>query len=107
MTDRKVMSRVIKELRESAGWNQAELARRAGVTPAAISQIEGENRYPSLIVARKLADAFGIGVDQLIGKNAPKPSSAALARLNAAAKDLSPEEIDWLRKHAELLKKKV
>lgn len=54
-------------LRNSVSWSQSELARRAGVTSAAISQIEKGDRMPSLIVLRKLAEAFNVSVSELTG----------------------------------------
>lgn len=54
-----IASKII-ELRESVGWSQSELARQTGVTSAAISQIEKGDRMPSLIVLRKLSDAFNV-----------------------------------------------
>ena len=38
----------LKRLRESLGTTQAELAKRTGLTPAAISQIESGQREPGL-----------------------------------------------------------
>lgn len=59
------ISKKIIALRESAGWSQAELARQAGITSAAISQIEKGDRLPSLIVCQKLAEAFNVSVAEL------------------------------------------
>lgn len=71
MNDRKekaiYISNKIKELRNSVGWSQSELARRADVTNAAISQIEKGDRLPSFIVSRKIAEAFNISVAELTG----------------------------------------
>lgn len=61
------ISKKIIALRESAGWSQSELARQAGITSAAISQIEKGDRLPSLMVCRKLADAFNVSVAELTG----------------------------------------
>ena len=49
----------IKELREAAGLSQSELARRVGVTPQAVQQLEdGKVRDPRYIVA--LAEILGV-----------------------------------------------
>lgn len=56
-----VTSKII-ELRESIGWSQSELARRIGVTSAAISQIEKGDRIPSLIVIIKISEAFNVSL---------------------------------------------
>jgi transcriptional regulator with XRE-family HTH domain len=60
-----MLSSVIRELRERAGWSQEELARRAGVSQQLIGKIERDKVRES----RKLpliARAFGITVDQLL-----------------------------------------
>lgn len=64
----------IKSLRESANWSQSELARQAGVTSAAISQLEKGDRTPSLIVSRKLAAALKVSVNELTGEDVPSSS---------------------------------
>ncbi|HSW94277.1 MAG TPA: helix-turn-helix transcriptional regulator [Gammaproteobacteria bacterium] len=61
------ISKKIIALRNSAGWSQSELARQAGITSAAISQIEKGDRLPSLIVCQKLAEAFNVSVAELTG----------------------------------------
>lgn len=48
----------IKNKRKIVGWSQAELSRRAGVTSAAICQIELGDRCPSIPVLQKLAKAL-------------------------------------------------
>jgi transcriptional regulator with XRE-family HTH domain len=62
-----IISNKIKELREALSWNQSDLAARAGITRAALSQIEKGERVPSLIVARKLSNVLGITLEELMG----------------------------------------
>ena len=57
----------IKQLRESRGWSQADLARKAGVTRSAISTYEQGQRTPSADVIRCFAKAFGVSADYLLG----------------------------------------
>ena len=59
-----VLNRV-KGLRLERGWSQAELARRAGISRAAVSAIEIERLVPSVAAALALAGAFGCRVDAL------------------------------------------
>lgn len=66
-----ITSRKIKELRMAVGWSQSELARRTGVTSAAISQLEKGDRLPSLVVSRKLAGALKVSVNELTGDETP------------------------------------
>jgi len=75
MSDKKANSELIaakiKALRGSVGWSQSELARQAGVTSAAISQLEKGGRIPSLVVSRKLASALNVSVSELTGEEIP------------------------------------
>jgi molybdate-binding protein/DNA-binding XRE family transcriptional regulator len=59
----------VKMLRMARGWSQAELARRAGVSRAAVSAIEIERLVPSVAAALSLAEAFGCRVDALFALN--------------------------------------
>jgi transcriptional regulator with XRE-family HTH domain len=52
-------ARPLRPLREAAGISCNELARRAGVSDAAVSMLENNLRKPSLETARKLARALG------------------------------------------------
>lgn len=61
----------IKNIRESLGWSQSELARRAGVTSAAISKIES-GTSPSYEVLIKLSKALGVSVSALTGEESVK-----------------------------------
>ena len=62
-------SRIIKLSREKKGWSQAELARNAKITPAAISQFEKGSRKPNMPILRKLAKVLGISIDYLVGES--------------------------------------
>lgn len=90
----------LKTLRESCGLNQTELARKAGLTQAAISQIEDGKRVPSLQSLQKLASELGMTVDSLIGDTANATSvtskkECAIAGLTAKLKhkSISVDEI--------------
>ncbi len=49
------------------GWSQAELARRAGISRAAVSAIEIDRLTPSVSAALALAGCFGCTVEELFG----------------------------------------
>lgn len=66
--DKEVLRRRITEARESQGLSQAELAEKAGVTPAAISQIEKGHRVPTIPVLRRIVSVLGVTIDYLTGK---------------------------------------
>jgi transcriptional regulator with XRE-family HTH domain len=64
----KRLSRVIQTLREAKGLTQRDLAKKTGVTPGYIAQLEmGARKNPSLEVLRRLAKALGVPVTELLG----------------------------------------
>ncbi len=52
----------IKELRSRRGISQTELARRVGVTPSNVSQVESNLIYPSLPALMKMAEILSVEV---------------------------------------------
>src|SRR5262252_10314124 len=64
----------VKQLRLARGWSQAELARRASISRAAVSAIEVERLVPSVATALALAAAFGCTVEALFGLTAGRPA---------------------------------
>lgn len=57
-----------RELRERAGLTAAELARRVGVSQAAVSQWDTGKKFPSSEMLCKLADFYCVSVDSLLGR---------------------------------------
>ncbi len=58
---------ILKEFRLKNDWSQRKLAQKSGVSNTEISRIEkGERTKPSLDVIKKLSQAFGITVDELL-----------------------------------------
>ena len=60
----------LARLRQMRGWSQVQLARRAGLTPHGISQIESGRRNGwgiELETAYRLAFALGTSIDVLAG----------------------------------------
>lgn len=55
----------LRELRESEGESQEALAKTIGVTRGQISQYEGGVSAPSMDMAIKLADHYGVSIDRL------------------------------------------
>lgn len=58
---------VIKELRMSRGWTQADLARRLGVTRNGVNSWEQGLSMPSPAFLVELAKAFSVSTDYLLG----------------------------------------
>lgn len=52
----------IKTLREKQSLSQRNLAEQAGISPAALSQLESNRASPSVATLEKLADGLGVSV---------------------------------------------
>lgn len=64
-----MLSKRLKELRKKHHLTQQKLAEKAGLSFNAITKIEqGAAEHPTLKTLLKLADAFGIGLDELVGR---------------------------------------
>jgi putative transcriptional regulator len=55
----------IRVLRAEKDWTQENLAERLGVTRQAIIAIEKEKYDPSLLLAFKIAEVFGLSLEQI------------------------------------------
>lgn len=65
----KMLEQRLKQLRKKAGWSQQKLAEKAGLSYNVITKIEqGVARRPTIQTMIKLADAFGISLDQLVDR---------------------------------------
>lgn len=74
MSSRRLVTR-IREARRERGWSQAELARRAGLSRAAVSALETERGVPSTAAALGLAEALGRRVEDLFELAAVRPAT--------------------------------
>lgn len=79
-----LFARRLRELRVERGMTQADLARRAGVTPTYLSKLEGAGAAPGIDLVENLAVALGIGVTDLLPLPAPS-DPAAVPREQARA----------------------
>jgi putative transcriptional regulator len=55
----------IRVLRAEKRWSQAELAERVGVSRNSINSVENGKFDPSLPLAFRIADAFGLKVEEV------------------------------------------
>nr|WP_275579590.1 helix-turn-helix transcriptional regulator [Jeotgalibacillus terrae] len=62
-----VLTNKVKEWRARHGMTQQELADRMGITRQTIGLIEKGDYAPSVLLALKMADVFGIKVEDLFG----------------------------------------
>ena len=67
MSNNQNLSKNIKKLREAKGLSQEKLARLADVANNTLIKMEtGENKNPTLETLKKVAQALGVSVDNLI-----------------------------------------
>lgn len=59
------MNNRIRVLRAEKGWSQAELAERVQVSRNSINAVENGKFDPSLPLAFRIADAFGLSIEQI------------------------------------------
>jgi putative transcriptional regulator len=59
----------IRVLRAEKGWSQAELADRVDVSRNSINAVENGKFDPSLPLAFRIADAFGLLVEEVFLKD--------------------------------------
>ena len=55
----------IRAAREAVGESQVNLAATAGISQGYLSQLEADEREPSLSIAARLAQALGITLDEM------------------------------------------
>jgi len=55
-------------IRKAKGWSQTELATNSGVSREMIGKYERGEAVPSINAAKKIADAFEVSLDYLVGE---------------------------------------
>jgi transcriptional regulator with XRE-family HTH domain len=93
----------LREAREAMGFTKADLARKADLTPAAISQFESGEREPSLDSLKRLAHALHVGIDYLVGRK--EETITDMHMLFRNLKDISDKDKEILLQVYERLKK--
>ena len=74
----------ILSLRKERGWSQQQLAKKIGTSGPIVGRYERGEMTPSVEVAKKLADTFGITLDYLVddaGRVTDLKDKAMLERL--------------------------
>lgn len=70
----------IMENRKRLGWTQDRLAEQMGVSAQAVSKWENDQSCPDISLLPKLAELFGITVDELLGHKTEKVYEAEVVR---------------------------
>lgn len=89
----------IKELRELLGLNQSQLSKLSGVTRAAISQIESNQREPALDTIKRICAALEVCPSYLFRDKAKKQSPTELLE----HRTLSDQDKEQIEKFAQFL----
>jgi len=64
-----MLAKRLKELRKKAGWSQQKLAEEARLSYNTVTKIEqGAATMPTIQTMIKIADAFKISLDELVGR---------------------------------------
>ena len=74
--------KIITELRKSKDWSRTDLAGKSGVSREKIGKYERGEAVPSIEAAKKIADAFDVSLDYLVGNSEQAIDKATLTRLN-------------------------
>ena len=78
----------LKQIRLENKWTQQYVADKNGITKSAYSNIENQNRSPSLKVALQLQKLFGLSIEKLI-ENENSNSSPTKVRSCHSTHDLN------------------
>lgn len=62
------INKVITDLRKEKDWSQADLASKTGISQVMVGKYERGDASPSIEVAKKIADAFEVSLDFLVGE---------------------------------------
>lgn len=86
----------VKALRASRNWSRAELGEKLGVTHTAIYKWETGQSQPDISMLRRLADIFGVSLDDLCDHEprtiADDVSVRNMAVMSRAFRQMTPEE---------------
>ena len=94
--DYKMIGQRIRAERNKKGWQQAELAFRAGMTAAHLSHIETAQTKLALPTIVKIANALSVSVDELLYDSMEKVK-AVFQTVDFLEKAVKAEELDNTR----------
>ncbi len=92
--DANSLGKRIRLRRRSRHWTQAELAVKVGIRTGPMNYLENGHHLPSLPVLCKLAEIFGISVDQLLGSG-PQANGGREAQAPYGDRVRQSEDVKW------------
>ena len=81
----------ITELRKQKGWSQSELAKQIEVSREIVGRYERNDAIPSIDIAKRIANAFEVSLDYLVGDAENKIDKATLNRIQQVDK-MKPDD---------------
>ena len=96
----------LRKIRERQELKQSDLARRSGLTPAAISQLESGQREPNFSTIMRLATSLGTTPNDLLDISAEGPGDPSIQALFREVKKLEPQDFDAVKAFAQFLAQK-
>lgn len=101
----------IKEIRKKRGLTQVQLAKKAGVSQSALSDIESQvsSKRPSATTIQLLASALGCTVAELMGETVEtrKPTDAEIKfALFGGDQEITDEQFEEVKRYALYLKER-
>jgi len=81
----------ITELRKQKGWSQSELAKQINVSREIVGRYERGDAVPSIDIAKRMADAFEVSLDYLVGASEKQINKEMLSRIEEVDK-MKPDE---------------
>ena len=78
----------LSTLRRNADMTQSELADKLNLTRQAVSRYEKGDSFPDISILVKIAEIFGITIDELIGAGTPTEGEQQILKNAALGKDI-------------------
>jgi len=83
--------KIITSLRKQKGWSQIDLSNESSVSREMIGKYERGIATPSLEAAKKIADAFGVSLDYLVGEGQNATFDKKTVQRLQEIQDMKPE----------------
>ena len=95
-----LFSENLKQLRAAAGLTQPAVATALAISRSAVAMYENGSREPELSLLCRLADLYGVSLDELAGRQHPaSPESVKLALFGSA--DAEDDLLEDVRAYAQ------
>ena len=89
-------NKIITDLRKSKAWSQADLAFKTSISQVMVGKYERGDAIPSIEVAKRIADAFGVSLDYLVGEGQNVSFDKKILERIKALQLLEPEKRNTL-----------